>query len=77
MTRLGGGQVVVTSGSSGNGAATPRLFAVNGGREIVLLGAWIAVGTVAWHTIRLAARARRLERLTRAWHVAGPGQLRE
>jgi NAD(P)-dependent dehydrogenase (short-subunit alcohol dehydrogenase family) len=76
MTRLGGEQAVVTGGSSGNGAAIDRLFAGNGGREIVLLGAWLAVGTLAWHTVRLAARARRLEHLTRAWHVAGPGQLR-
>jgi hypothetical protein len=40
-------------------------------------GVWLAIGTLAWHTIRLAARARRLERLTRAWHVAGSRRPRE
>jgi hypothetical protein len=39
---------------------------------MVEMGAWLAIAALAWQAIRTAARARRLEHLTRAWQVAEP-----
>jgi hypothetical protein len=70
MRRIDGERVGGAGGSSG-GAAIERLFAEKGGRDVALVGVWLAVGTLTWHTVRLAARARRVERVTRTWRVAG------
>jgi hypothetical protein len=41
-------------------------------RGMVQLSAWFAIAALAWQAIRSAARARRLEHVTRAWQVTGP-----
>jgi hypothetical protein len=39
-------------------------------RGIVQMSAWAAIAALAWQAIRTAARTRRLEHLTHAWHIA-------
>lgn len=71
QVRCDGLAASAAAGGSSGGTAIERLFTENGGRDVALFGVWLAVGTLAWHSVRLAARARRVERLTRAWRVAG------
>jgi hypothetical protein len=40
-------------------------------RGFAQLSPWFAIAALVWQAIRTAARARRLEHVTRAWQVAG------